>query len=83
MGVGLFGGQSPEIVGRLDPVTGKMDLHDLTVVSFWWQNSIYKKDPDNVKADTLKSYISWAIDHGFGVIDANVPKFLTGISVSR
>lgn len=43
MGVGLFGGQSPEIVGRLDPVTGKMDLHDLTVVSFGGRSPYIKK----------------------------------------
>ncbi|MCJ1402325.1 Histone deacetylase hda1 [Xylographa trunciseda] len=31
-------------------------------------------------ADVSKSYIEWAVNHGFGVMDVNVPKFLTGIS---
>ncbi|MCJ1474988.1 Histone deacetylase hda1 [Lambiella insularis] len=33
-------------------------------------------------ADHLKTYIEWAVNRGFGVIDVNIPKFLTGISVS-
>jgi len=31
-------------------------------------------------ADELKQYIAWAVKHKFGVIDVNVPKFLTGMS---
>ncbi|MCJ1315814.1 Histone deacetylase hda1 [Xylographa vitiligo] len=31
-------------------------------------------------ADVSKSYVEWAVNHDFGVMDVNVPKFLTGIS---
>ncbi|MCJ1304776.1 Histone deacetylase hda1 [Hypocenomyce scalaris] len=30
-------------------------------------------------ADVLKHYIGWAVKQGFGVIDVNIPKHLTGI----
>ncbi|KAL9120016.1 MAG: hypothetical protein Q9187_003425 [Circinaria calcarea] len=30
-------------------------------------------------ADVLKNYIAWGTRQGFGIIDVNVPKFLTGI----
>ena len=33
------------------------------------------------KADGLKSYIDWAAHQGFGVIDVNIPKHLSGIDV--
>ena len=32
-------------------------------------------------ADAMRPYIAWAIGEGFGVIDVNIPKFLTGIDV--
>jgi histone deacetylase 6 len=35
------------------------------------------------KADVLKNYVEWAATHGFGVIDVNIPHFLTGISVNN
>ena len=35
-----------------------------------------------LKADVLKQYIAWGVRQGFGVIDVNIPKFLTGIDVS-
>lgn len=36
---------------------------------------------DSPKADGLKHYIDWAVKAGFGVIDVNVPKHLTGLGV--
>lgn len=36
---------------------------------------------DFPKADGLKQYINWAVKAGFGVIDVNVPKHLTGLGV--
>jgi hypothetical protein len=36
---------------------------------------------DISEADALKHYIAWAVKQGYGVLDINVPKFLTGISV--
>lgn len=29
------------------------------------------------KADVVKDYIEWAVTHGVGVIDANIPKHIT------
>lgn len=34
-----------------------------------------------MKADELKGYIAWAVENGFGIVDVNIPTFLTGISV--
>lgn len=36
-----------------------------------------------VKADSLRFYIDWAIEHGMAVIDVNVPKYLSDQDVSR
>ena len=36
---------------------------------------------DSRKADELKHYVDWAVAHGLGVIDVNLPKYLTGIDV--
>lgn len=33
------------------------------------------------KADELKQYVDWAVNHGLGIIDVNLPKHLTGIDV--
>lgn len=33
------------------------------------------------KANGLKGYIDWAAKEGFGIIDINVPKHLTGLGV--
>ena len=38
---------------------------------------------DGRKADGLKHYVDWAANEGFGVIDVNIPKHLSGINVSR
>jgi len=31
----------------------------------------------NPKVDGAQSYIQWAVDHHFGVIDVNVPEYIT------
>jgi histone deacetylase 6 len=31
----------------------------------------------NPKADEVKGYIEWAVDHSFGVIDVNIPELIT------
>lgn len=41
-----------------------------------------KAPADSLKADVLKNFIGWAVKQGFGVIDVNIPKHLTGIDVS-
>ena len=38
---------------------------------------------DLLKADGLKHYLEWAVENGLAVIDANVPKYLTGFDVRR
>lgn len=37
----------------------------------------YAADGSNHKTDASKSYIDWAVQHDFGVIDVNVPKHIT------
>ena len=49
----------------------------------WYANSFsFKTTVANLhKADGLKHYVDWAAEHGLGIIDANVPKYLTGSDV--
>lgn len=54
--------EPPEIAGSTNAITGKIELHGITV------------------CDVISTYISWAIRRGFGVVDVNVPRFLTGVS---
>ena len=35
-----------------------------------------------MEADLVKHYIDWAVKAGFAVIDINIPKYLTGLTVS-
>lgn len=34
------------------------------------------------KADNVKDYISWAVEHNVGVIDVNIPKHISEADVS-
>ena len=72
----------PEVMGVPNPVTNKLELHNTWLV---WTVRCYiavEASADPLKADVLKNYIGWAIKQGFGVIDVNIPKHLTGIDVS-
>lgn len=42
-----------------------------------------QKQADRFKTDTVKTYISDAIKHGFAVIDVNLPKYITEDDVSN
>jgi len=35
-----------------------------------------------MKADGIKHYVDWAVKKGFAIIDANIPKHLTGLEAS-
>jgi len=69
------------VIGVSDPLTRRLDLHNTWLVS---KPSFLQLDiTDFSKADALKNYVEWAATHGFGVIDVNIPHFLTAVSVSN
>lgn len=35
-----------------------------------------------IKTDVTKTYVEWAVKHGFGVIDVNIPEHITDPNVS-
>jgi len=72
---------SPEVIGVSDPLTRKLDLHNTWLVSPPVLLQI-TYSLTCLKADVLKNYVEWAATHGFGVVDVNIPHFLTGISVT-
>lgn len=66
-----------------DPRTGKIELHNTWLVSTLYHCADAQKPADRFKADVLtKSYVDWAVKHGFAVIDVNLPKHFTEDDVS-
>ncbi|KAL6720241.1 Histone deacetylase hda1 [Lecanora helva] len=63
----------PEMMGTPDPVSKRLELHNTWL--------LLTADPR--KADDLKHYVDWAAAQGFGVIDVNVPKYLTGLGAAE
>lgn len=68
-------------MGVPNPVTNKLELHNTWLVRIFDFFPL-KAFADPLKADVLKNYIGWAVEQKFGVIDINIPKYLTGIDVS-
>lgn len=77
----------PETEGFPNPVSGKLELHNTYLVRAprIIQRRYSRADrltlPLRVKTDVSKTYIDWAIKHDFAVIDVNIPKHITGITV--
>ena len=69
-------------MGVPNPVTNKLELHNTWLVCILDCFISFKAPADSPKADVLKNYIGWAVKQGFGVVDVNIPKHLTGIDVS-
>ena len=69
----------PEIMGTPHPVSKRIELHNTWLVSKFWV--ILGLLTDLRKADGLKHYVDWAATRGFGVIDVNVPTYLSGLAV--
>lgn len=69
-------------MGVPNPVTNKLELHNTWLVRIFDFFIPCKAFADILKADVLKNYIGWAVEQKFGVIDINIPKYLTGIDVS-
>ena len=69
----------PEVIGQPDSRSGRLELHRITMVH--QPSPLLESSADRAQSDVLKHYISWAIEHGMNVIDVNIPKYLTGISV--
>lgn len=70
-------------MGVPNPVTNKLELHNTWLVRISDFFISCKAFADPLKADVLKNYIGWAVEQKFGVIDINIPKYLTGIDVSQ
>jgi hypothetical protein len=70
----------PEVIGVTSHLTGKLDLHNTWLVGYLL-GLAFAPLADFIEADMVKHYITLAIDHGFGIIDVNVPHYLDNISV--
>lgn len=65
----------PETIGQSDPVNGKLAPHNIVVVS---PLGGYDFPPlTGTQTDVAKSYVEWAIQNDFSVIDVNVPSHIT------
>lgn len=62
-------------MGTPHPVNKKLEMHNTWLVSFTFHSQGPLTDVE--KADGLKYYIDWAANQGFGIIDVNVPQYLT------
>ncbi|EFE37831.1 hypothetical protein TRV_07489 [Trichophyton verrucosum HKI 0517] len=63
----------PELMGIPHPVTNVLEAHNT-----WLQ--VQKEEwltEGTNKADNVKDYISWAVEHNVGVIDVNIPKHIS------
>lgn len=74
----------PEVLSSPDPRTGKVELHNSWLVSFSVTVRLAQTNTDKQfsKTDSVKTYISEAVKHGFAVIDVNLPKHISEDEVS-
>ena len=70
-------------MGIPHPVTGSLEPHNT------WLVSDIDFPPETIanahKADEVKDYVGWGVENGFGVIDVNIPKYISksiGVSLS-
>ena len=72
----------PEVSGMTDPLSNKLELHNTWLVS---HNTVILTNflLITVKSDATKPYLDWAVKQGFGIIDVNIPKYLTGLEVGQ
>ena len=76
----VFFHDPPEMMEVPNPMTRKLELHNTWLVG--GDSSLTNETLlTRPKADGLKYYVDWAVQNGFEVIDANVPKFATGPDV--
>lgn len=65
-------------MGVPNAVTGQLELHNTWLVCS--QCPCYVPLIPltyGIKADEVKDYVKWAVDHSFGVIDVNIPELIT------
>lgn len=65
-----------------DPLSNKLELHNTWLVC----HDIVKLTNALLiiaKSDATKPYLDWAVKQGFGIIDVNIPKYLTGLEVGQ
>lgn len=69
----------PEAIGASDPVTSKLEPHNIVVVSTkvlsTWMRTNFRQ------TDATKTYVDWATKNGFAVIDVNIPSHITNEGV--
>lgn len=68
----------PELVGMPDLIDNTVDPHNAFVVSVpSGPKQVRHCHTDYKQSDGVTSYIQWAHENDFGVIDANVPHYIT------
>lgn len=76
----------PELHAQPDPLDNTVEAHNTWVVSKTpGQDPLYPQLRTNnplLQSDGVTQYIDWATKHGFGVMDANVPAYITKPEVS-
>ena len=73
----------PEARGLPNARTSKLELHNIWVVSRMAQSRAGAPlTSPYLKTDVAKTYVEWAVQNNFAVIDVNVPKHVTGEDVS-
>lgn len=80
----IFNLHRPELHAQSDPLDNTVEAHNAWVVS---KPKDYASPPvallTTQQSDGVTQYIDWATKHGFGVMDANVPSYITKPEVSR
>lgn len=67
----------PETFGVSDPVSGKLEPHNVVVVSAFGGEAAPLKLTLDIKTDVAKTYVEWAVSNDFAVIDVNIPSHIT------
>jgi histone deacetylase 6 len=61
-----------------DAIDRHLEPHNGWVVSCpWWQCRIPEATTNYDQVDGVKEYIDWAIGQNFGVMDVNIPGYVT------
>jgi histone deacetylase 6 len=68
---------SPEVLAQPDPVDNKVYPHNAWVVRSCFLSYPVNKSLTDPQTDGVLPYIEWATSAGYGVIDINIPSYIT------
>lgn len=73
----------PELHAQPNPLDNSVEAHNAWVVGNLTDLTSPAARLTSQQSDGVTQYIDWATKHGFGVMDANVPSYITKPEVSR